>query len=32
MVDPTYQGQGAGRQLVKWGIAHADRLGVEVSH
>ncbi|KAJ4294061.1 hypothetical protein N0V90_007750 [Kalmusia sp. IMI 367209] len=29
MVDPTYHGQGAGRLLVKWGTAHADRLGVE---
>ena len=31
MVDPAYHGQGAGRMLVKWGTAHADRLGVEVS-
>jgi predicted N-acetyltransferase YhbS len=31
MVDRAYQGQGAGRMLVKWGTAQADRLGVEVS-
>ncbi|KAK3308295.1 acyl-CoA N-acyltransferase [Chaetomium strumarium] len=29
MVDPAYHGQGAGRLLVRWGTAHADRLGVE---
>ncbi|CAJ2509043.1 Uu.00g140690.m01.CDS01 [Anthostomella pinea] len=29
MVDPAHHGQGVGRMLVKWGTAHADRLGVE---
>ena len=31
MVDPAYQNQGAGRLLVKWGIAAADERGVDVS-
>ena len=31
MVDPAYQGQGIGRLLVRWGLAHADSLGVEAS-
>ncbi|KAF2462809.1 acyl-CoA N-acyltransferase [Lindgomyces ingoldianus] len=29
IVDPYYQRQGAGRMLVQWGTAVADRLGVE---
>lgn len=29
VVDPKYQRQGAGRMLVKWGTAEADRLGVK---
>lgn len=31
MVDPAYQGMGAGRMLVKWGLAQADEMGVDVS-
>jgi predicted N-acetyltransferase YhbS len=31
MVDPAYQRMGAGRLLVKWGLAEADRMGVDVS-
>lgn len=31
IVDPKYQRQGAGRLLVKWGTAIADRMGVEAS-
>ena len=30
MVDPAYQKMGAGRLLVRWGLAKADELGVEV--
>jgi predicted N-acetyltransferase YhbS len=30
MVDPAYQRMGAGRLLVKWGLAEADRMGVDV--
>lgn len=29
-VDPNHQRRGAGRMLVKWGIAIADQMGVEV--
>jgi N-acetylglutamate synthase-like GNAT family acetyltransferase len=32
IVDPAYHGRGAGRLLVKWGLEHADRLGVEASY
>ena len=31
MVDPAYQKMGAGRMLVRWGLAQADGLGVDVS-
>jgi predicted N-acetyltransferase YhbS len=31
MVDPGYQNMGVGRLLVKWGLARADELGVDVS-
>jgi GNAT superfamily N-acetyltransferase len=31
MVDPAYQRMGAGRLLVKWGLAEADRMGVDAS-
>lgn len=31
MVDPTYQKRGVGRLLLKWGLAHADEMGVDVS-
>jgi len=30
MVDPAYQCRGVGRSLVRWGLAKADGLGVEV--
>ncbi|KAH6904946.1 hypothetical protein BKA70DRAFT_1226158 [Coprinopsis sp. MPI-PUGE-AT-0042] len=29
MVDPPYQNKGAGRMLVKWGLAAADEMGVD---
>ncbi|KAH3909533.1 hypothetical protein HBH56_157750 [Parastagonospora nodorum] len=29
MVDPAYQRMGAGRALVRWGLAEADKLGIE---
>jgi GNAT superfamily N-acetyltransferase len=32
MVDPAYQRMGVGRLLVRWGLAKADELGVEVSY
>jgi GNAT superfamily N-acetyltransferase len=31
MVDPAYQRMGAGRLLVKWGLAEAEKMGVDVS-
>jgi hypothetical protein len=31
MVDPAYQRMGAGRLLVKWGLAEADKMGVDVN-
>ncbi|UPX11705.1 uncharacterized protein EKO05_0002296 [Ascochyta rabiei] len=31
IVDPAYQGMGAGRKLVRWGLARADEMGVDVS-
>ncbi|KAJ4366099.1 hypothetical protein N0V83_007734 [Neocucurbitaria cava] len=31
MVDPDYQNQGAGRLLVRWGLAVADEMGVDAS-
>ena len=31
MVDPAYQRMGAGRMLVKWGLAEAEKMGVDVS-
>lgn len=31
MCDPEFQGQGAGRLLVKAGLAIADEMGVDVS-
>lgn len=31
MVDPAYQNMGVGRLLVKWGLARADELSVDVS-
>jgi predicted N-acetyltransferase YhbS len=30
MVDPAYQKMGAGRLLVKWGLAEAENMGVDV--
>ena len=30
VVDPSWQRQGAGRMLVKWGTSVADRMRVEV--
>jgi GNAT superfamily N-acetyltransferase len=30
MVDPAYQRMGAGRMLVKWGLAEAEKMGVDV--
>jgi GNAT superfamily N-acetyltransferase len=32
MVDPAYQRMGAGRLLVKWGLAEAEKMGVDVSY
>ncbi|UPX11704.1 uncharacterized protein EKO05_0002296 [Ascochyta rabiei] len=29
IVDPAYQGMGAGRKLVRWGLARADEMGVD---
>jgi GNAT superfamily N-acetyltransferase len=31
MVDPAYQRMGAGRLLVKWGLAEAEKMGVDAS-
>lgn len=31
MVDPAYQQKGVGRLLLRWGLARADELGVDVS-
>ncbi|KAL1609176.1 hypothetical protein SLS59_001540 [Nothophoma quercina] len=31
MVDPVYQKMGAGKLLLRWGLAKADELGVDVS-
>ncbi|KAJ4335005.1 hypothetical protein N0V95_009022 [Ascochyta clinopodiicola] len=29
VVDPAHQGKGAGRMLVRWGLARADEMGVD---
>jgi predicted N-acetyltransferase YhbS len=31
MVEPAYQRMGAGRLLVKWGLAEAEKMGVYAS-